>query len=74
MGFNSLPASIITLICYHRSASMHEEKEDYSKNNKYVLTLLLVTCSYILTPSRVFKSSKAIKFSKAKAIVVEKED
>ena len=73
MGFNSLPASIITLICYHRSASMHEEEEDYSKNNKYVLTLLLVTCSYVLVPSRVFKGSKAIKSFMAKAITVDKE-
>ena len=53
---------------------MHEEKEDCSKNNKYMLTLLLVTCSYILMPFRVFKSSKVIKSSKAKAIVVEKEE
>ena len=53
---------------------MHEEEEDCSKNNKYVLTLLLVTCSYILTPFRVFKSSKIVKFSKAKAIVVNKEE
>ena len=45
---------------------MHEEEEDYSKNNKYVLTLLLVTCSYIFTPFRVFKSSKVVKSSKAK--------
>ena len=52
---------------------MHSEEEDYSKNNKYMLTLLLVTCSYILMPSRIFKSSKVIKSSKAKAIVVEKE-
>ena len=53
---------------------MHEEEEDYSKNNKYVLTLLLVTCSYVFTPSRVFKSSKAVKSSKAKAIIVDKEE
>ena len=53
---------------------MHEEEEDYSKNNKYVLTLLLVTCSYILTPFRIFKSSKVVKSSKAKAIVVDKEE
>ena len=52
---------------------MHEEEEDYSKNNKYVLTLLLVTDSYILMPFKVFNSSKVIKSSKAKAIVVEKE-
>ena len=53
---------------------MHEDEEDCSKNNKYVLTLLLVTCSYILTSFRIFKSSKVVKSSKAKAIVVEKED
>ena len=53
---------------------MHDEEEDYSKNNKYMLTLLLVTCSYILMPFRVFKSSKVIKSSKAKAIVVKKEE
>ena len=52
---------------------MHEDEEDYSKNNKYVLTLLLVTCSYILTSFRIFKSSKVVKSSKAKAIVVDKE-
>ena len=45
---------------------MYEEEEDYSKNNKYVLTLLLVTCSYIFTPFRIFKSSKVVKSSKAK--------
>ena len=53
---------------------MHEEEEDYSKNNKYVLTLLLVTCSNVLTPFRVFKSSKAVKSSKATAIVVVVEE
>ena len=53
---------------------MHEDEEDCSKNNKYVLTLLLVTCSYILTPFRVFKSSKVVKSSKAKAIVVVVEE
>ena len=52
---------------------MYEEEENCSKTNKYVLTLLLVTCSYIFTPIRIFKSSKVIKSSKAKAIVVEKE-
>ena len=52
---------------------MHEEEEDYSKNNKYVSTLLLVTYSHVLTPSRVFKSSKAVRSFKAKAIVDEEE-
>ena len=53
---------------------MHEDEEDCSKNNKYVLTLLLVTYSHVLTPFRVFKSSKVVKSSKAKAIVVDKEE
>ena len=53
---------------------MHEEKEDCSKNNKYVLTLLLVTYSHVITLSRVFKSSKVVKSFKAKAIVVDKEE
>ena len=53
---------------------MHEDEEDCSKNNKYVLTLLLVTCSYILISFRIFKSSKVVKSSKAKAIVVDKEE
>ena len=52
---------------------MYEEEENCSKNNKYVLTLLLVTCSYIFTPFRVFKSSKVVKSFKAKAIVVNKK-
>ena len=74
MGFNSLLAFIITLICYYRSASIHKEEKNCSKNNKHVSTLLLVTYSHILTPFRVFKSSKVVKSSKAKAIVVDKEE
>ena len=53
---------------------MHKEEKDCSKNNKHVSTLLLVTYSHVLTPLRVFKSSKVVKSSKSKAIVVDKEE